>query len=471
MLEECLYYGNLIKTYGTPNSLRKRLVQSCLEDMCHWDLAIEISKCGDDELEKYVYIVAKNKKTHISAWAQRVALDKAIKKKDESHNPELAQLVKLTFLDVKEDYGAIRKFLGPDGSKLFTYMGKERLVWTVKVLWESRSILKYPLNRSIDDKIVPRKFDTIPEWCRDKHTVGGKAGYQFFFDNSCVMNNRVYSSTEDYEMTCKMIYLTEEAKYGNKARTKHTIERWREQLKKISTGASTGASDTVPKQLIDYGYYDIIQIQLLTRKSNPKVYFCTQDKANGEKKKYVLKGPINVFLAQNIRETERVKKILDQPHLNVKILKISGELWMRSDSLIDYTNDVITKQSKLESTRNIYNGPNANCNFKKNLDKQFMGVMMAVLLKSLVGANDWAERNFITAAPHSKVYSVDDHAKRDPIKELKPKLNKKCSEQWDTLVEKHKQEIQDVLEKWVKTDLVEESFYEDRLEVLKKLMS
>ena len=35
MTEEALYYGKLIFNDGTPNSLRKRLIQSCLEDMAN----------------------------------------------------------------------------------------------------------------------------------------------------------------------------------------------------------------------------------------------------------------------------------------------------------------------------------------------------------------------------------------------------------------------------------------------------
>ena len=42
MTSEALFYGKLIFNDGTPNSLRKRLVMSCLEDMANLELALEI---------------------------------------------------------------------------------------------------------------------------------------------------------------------------------------------------------------------------------------------------------------------------------------------------------------------------------------------------------------------------------------------------------------------------------------------
>lgn len=451
LLPESLYYGNLISTDGTPNALRKRLVQSCLEDMCRWDLALEISTCSDNKLTDYLHIVTINKKTHLSAWAQRVALDRAIQNKT-GENQEMKDLIHFTILDFKKDYTSIRKFLG-NHSKLFSFMNRERLVWTVKILWDNRLELQYPLIRNIDSNVIPRGFTTLPQWAKDKHVSGGKKGYQFFFDHSCVMNNRVYEE-EDYEIECKKIYLLEEDKFKDKARTKHTIDRWRK-------GVYSNQEEVIPKVLTDNNFTNIVQIQLLTRKSHPKVYFATKNN-----QKYVLKGPIKQDLANRIMETERVKKLVQFPHLNVQILKLGGERWMISDSVVDYSSDVVEKESKLESKRNIYNGPTANCNFKTQLNTHFLPIIEAVLLKAVVGANDWAERNFIYSG--KIVYSVDDHAMLDPVKKLTPNMRKQDKETWDKLTINHKKDIQNKLIQW-KT--VMEEPYLSRINTLLALLN
>jgi len=355
MVAEALHYGMLIYNDGTPNSLRKRLVQSCLEDMSNWHLALEIYKCDDSELENYIYIVTTNKKTHISAWFQRVALHYAIYNIN-TNNSELELGIKMHKFASGKKYKDIRSFLGKDGSKLYSFMGKERLVWAVYILKDTRPELNYNIDRNIET-IKSRNFFKLPNWVLDKHVPGGTPGYQFFFDNSCKMNNRIYLETEDYEVLCQKLYLIEEKRYGRKARTKHSIERWLDGSYKIK--------QYIPKILVENSFENIIQIQLLTRKNFPKVYFTTLNN-----KKYVLKGPINETMKKQIKFTEKIKKLLKLNHLNIKFLelqyhdKTSTELWMICDSLVNYHNhDNIIKTSKIESERPIYNGLNANANF------------------------------------------------------------------------------------------------------------
>ena len=57
LIQKALYYGKLLYNEGTHNSLRKRLVQSCLEDMCNLKLSLEIMNSKDNELEEYSPII------------------------------------------------------------------------------------------------------------------------------------------------------------------------------------------------------------------------------------------------------------------------------------------------------------------------------------------------------------------------------------------------------------------------------
>ena len=75
MISESLYYGNLIYQDGSPNALRKRLIQSCLEDLSRLDLAIELLNVNDTKLFDYIYIIANNKKSRIVDWFSIVCSD------------------------------------------------------------------------------------------------------------------------------------------------------------------------------------------------------------------------------------------------------------------------------------------------------------------------------------------------------------------------------------------------------------
>ena len=305
MTEEALYYGKLIFNDGTPNSLRKRLIQSCLEDMSNLELSIEILNAPDNKLFDYVQIASNNKKTHISSWYQRVCLDHAIYK-TKNLDQEIKDGAKMHFLEKDKNYKEIRKILGKEYNKLYSFMNKERLVWAVKILWQNRKELRYEIDRTVNKKIKARKFEKLPNWVLDKHVPNGTPGYKFFFDNGCVMNNRIYQLEEPYEIESKNIYFDEEKDFFGKSRTKTTLDRWKNNIY---------FKDYIPSVLLENGFRNIVQIQLLTRRNNPKVYFCTNFKDN---KKYVLKGPLTELDKERIELTEEIKKIIKFPHLNSK---------------------------------------------------------------------------------------------------------------------------------------------------------
>ena len=441
---EALYYGRLIYNDGTPNALRKRLIMSCLEDMANGELALEILTSSDNQLFDYIKILSQNKKTHISSWYQRVCLDYAIyNTKTEDNDIKIG--IKMHNLTKDKNFKEIRSFLGKDYNKLYTFMSKERLVWAVKILNESRPELKYKINRNIDQSILPRKFIEIPYWVKDKHVAGGTPGYKFFFDHGCVMDNRIYPEIEPYEEECKNIYFFEENFI--KARTKSTYDRWSD---------NQYYKEYIPSELLENGYRNIIQIQLLTRKGKPKVYFATDFKNN---KKYVLKGPLNYQEKKKIEFTEKIKSITKFPRLDSKIINLNGHFWLKSNSLIDYSDDVIEKESKIESKRLIYNGINVNCNFDlffgpdKNVNYSEIDLIMATLFKVLVGAKDFASRNYLIK---DTVYSIDDHSyfPEEPNIFLVPEkvVKKHIKKYWINYLKlsSNKEIILKILKKWKK---------------------
>ena len=452
MTQEALYYGKLIFNDGTPNSLRKRLVQSCLEDMANLDLSMEILNAPDNKLFNYIQIVSNNKKTHISSWYQRVCLDHAIYK-TKNLETEIEDGIKMHLLEKNGNYKEVRKILGKEYSKLYSFMNKGRLVWAVKNLWNNREELRYELDRTVNKQIKAKKFDKIPDWVLDKHVPNGTPGYRFFFENGCIMNNRIYQLEEPYELESKNIYYDEEKDFFGKSKTKSTIERW------------VNSNDFIPSVLLENRFRNIVQIQLLTRRNNPKVYFCTNFE---DDKKYVLKGPLTKLDKERIELTEEIKKIIKFPHLNSKVITLSDEYWLISDSLVNYKYNVVWKESKLESNRPIYNGSNVNCCFdnffgpNRDILLNQKNIGLAMLFKSLVGAKDYASRNFLV---DNKVYSIDDHSylpEDVDIHIFPDKIKKDTKKDWKQYIKNiGKKKIRKRLKKWKKRIMKSDVKYKD----------
>ena len=427
--EECLYYSNILYKEGTPNSLRKRLVYVTNEDICNLKLAKEIMECKDEDLFKYILICCRMKKTHDSAWLSRLALHYSMNNL-KSDDEELIEAMKLTEFIRKDDYKSIRGYITKEYSKLYSFTDKNNLVWASYILLKNRSELnqEYDINIEIPEG---NKFNSIPNWVMDKHVSGGTKGYKFFFDNSLVVNENIYGDKGDkFSEECKKVYLDDEKNLGN-GKTKILYKMWKENIDKY--------------EKIIPGYKNIVQIQLITSKGKPPVYFVTDKKDN---KKYVLKGPITCDMRKQIMKTEKIKKVLEFNHLNVEIINIFEENWMKMDSLLDYDfNNKELKTSKLEENVYIYNGENNNYNFDDINEENFMKLFKNYMLRLVIGANDHCARNFITDG--IKVYSIDDHSVDQDFNDFNDiKMKKDIKLKWNEYIIKNKIEILEILNKW-----------------------
>ena len=104
-------------------------------------------------------------------------------------------------------------------SKMYSFSGKNNLVWASFILFNNRPELnqEYSLDIELPEK---RKFDKLPSWVYDKHVSGGTKGYQFFFDNSLVVNENIYEDMwgeggDKYAEECMAVYLEDEKNLGN----------------------------------------------------------------------------------------------------------------------------------------------------------------------------------------------------------------------------------------------------------------
>jgi len=421
---ESLYYSQILYNEATKNCLRKRLIYVCNEDICNLKLSQEILECNDTDLFKYLIICCRMKKTHESAWLSRLALHYAMNNL-KTDSEELNEAIKITNLVKKEDFKSIREYLGKY-SKMYSFTSKNNLVWASYILFHKRPELNqsYGINDIHLEEIMPKKFNEIPFWVKDKHVPGGTKGYGFFFKNSLVMNIKLYNE-DKYESETKSVYLEDEKTLGN-GKTKILYNKWKE------------------SELNFPGFKDIVQVQLLTRKNNPKVYFTTSLNDN---KKYVLKGPMKLDMRKSVMKSENLKKLLNLNHLNVEFINLFNQNWMKSDSLNDYkVNLREIKTSKLEGEVYIYSGETNNFNFDNINENNFIKLFEQYLLRLVAGANDHCARNFIIK--DNIIYSIDDHSVIDSFDFNNIKMKKTIKEKWNNYIIIYKKEIIEILDQW-----------------------
>ncbi len=447
LVNECLYYSKILFDEGTPNSLRKRLVYVTNEDIGHIELSNEIMNCDDKDLFKYVVICCRLKKTHDPAWLSRLALHYCMNNL-ETDNNEIIEAKKMTYLVKDKKYKEIREYLGKYG-KMYTFASKNNLVWSSYILFKNRKELNQNYTLEVD---IPeaKRFSEVPFWVKDKHVIGGIKGYKFFFENSLVVNENIYKNGDKFGDECKKVYLDDEEKLGN-GKTKFMVKKWLDDKDEYET--------------IIKGYEDVIQVQLITSIGKPQVYFVTD---RNDKKKYILKGPINYDMKKKINKTELMKIKLGLNHLNVNFIKLDGNLWMKSDCILDYNKDnKELKSSKLEKNIYIYSGDNCNINFEM-ISEYFMNIFEQYLFRIFIGCNDHCARNIITK--NGKFYSIDDHCLDIDINEVefnKIKMKKDIKIIWDNKIKENKDNIIKILKDW--EGKVETDYYKKRLKILMEL--
>ena len=149
---------------------------------------------------------------------------------------------------------------------------------------------------------------------------------------------------------------------------------------------------------------------------------------------------------------------------------MSDEYWLISNSLVNYKYNIEWKESKLESRRPIYNGPNVNCCFddffgpNRDVLLNQKNLVLAMLFKALVGAKDYASRNFLVS---DKIYSIDDHSylpENVDINVIPDKIKKETKKGWKQYVKNlGKKKIRKRLKKWKKRINKSEVKYKDNL--------
>lgn len=361
LINEAMYHAKLIYHDGTPNALRKRLIVYCLEDMSRLDLALEILDTPDNELFDYLQIICNNKKSRISEWYLSVCYDH-FKYKSKDVNKEIEEGIKICSFEKRGKYKEIRDYLGKDLSKLYTFMKKDKLVWGLKILWDSREELKYELDRSINKNLKAKKFDEIPKYALDKHVLNGTPGLKFFFENGAIIFNKIYDD-EPYEIESKNIYFHNEKLLKD--------------------------DKSVPSELFQNRFRHIKRV-------GSKSFFVTNFISG--KRRFIKE--ISKDKKEDLLFTEKIKKILDYPNLNLELIeledpKVKGttKLWMLSD--------IVDNEFEFEDFFGNY----------RNMMYDQKKLILATLFKTLIGSINFSTDCYLFDwKSGTPVYSVNDES-------------------------------------------------------------
>lgn len=443
---------------GYPNALRKRLLQHALEDVGNIDIALQLLDTPTpswDALVPWIQRLCLFPKTRAAAWANRVAVEYI-------ENPSAAPTLLLTrcaealVLHRDEKITELSLLFPKPVMKLYKEINKEVLAfhaYSLKALGildiapstppATLSVSCSPVN---PDWLVRRD---VPDWAYDKHTARGKSlgrGYEHFFETMVIHPRLLDTEIDMFEAEAKALYLN-----GKEQRVRHILSASKQpqhpEPKNPATGEihvlSQGSSSEAPS-LPPSSYVNIIQIQPLTAKSKPRVWFAE----NSEGKQVVIKGPMTPKDRNAVISSEAMKIRLGLPHSNVR----EDGVFLVSDSLVDYktfgTRSVTTKLEQNVQVIDSRDIDSLTWNVKMLEEQELArGILIALAFRKLVGANDTCDRNFVVR--NSIVFSLDDAALNKDTTFMWKKGLQKQKARYIAALEAHWTYVEAELKRWV----------------------
>jgi chemotaxis protein histidine kinase CheA len=335
----------------------------------------------------------------------------------------------------------------------------------------------------------------VPDWAYDKHTAKGKAqgrGYEHFFE-TMITAPRLISGDDMFEKEAKALYLNgkeqrvrhilaasdtakatakaeekakkaeekkaakaeekakkAEAKKAAKAEEKAKEKaRKAEEKKAAKESAKAAGPQYVPDTAPPAEYMNVLQIQPITGRSKPRVWFATAP----DGKQVVIKGPLKADEVLANINSEVAKKTLGLPSVNLHAEEVDGKTYLVSDNLLgDRTAFLPTRTvtTKLEKDVRVVDVEKATLSTWEhemlNDDEKARNLLVALAFRKVIGANDTCNRNLVVVG--NAVYSVDDPAlhKETPYMWSKALVKPKTS--YEAALEKHWDHVVKVLESW-----------------------
>lgn len=414
-IDYALYWGAQIgrsvgDIKGYPNALKKRLLQHVLEDIGHLPYALRLLNSIKtptwEELVQWIVLFCQLHKTRAAAWINRVAVEYIT-------NPRCApsKILKLVaetlILHRDRKIKELEEIYGKDIMKLYKFINNEVLVFHTYLLIKNciivpdKMVLMLPNVPDVD-------LDTlreIPDWVFDKHTIKGKAlgrGYTHFLE-TMIVNPRMFDTEDPFEIEARNLYTN-----GKEQRVRHILM----QSTQIPTPPILRKRPEIVNDepalvptILKNNFKCFLQAQPITGRTKPRTWFAT-NKITG--KQVVIKGPMESNDINNCIKSELIKKILNLPNTNIRILE-DDISYIIQDSLVDYTilpTHIIS--TKLETDICVPENlsvPGWNHDMVDNTDLAYK-ILEGLLFRKVVGTNDTCTRNFIVI--DNIIYSIDD---------------------------------------------------------------
>ena len=425
-----------------PNALKKRLIQNCTEDCPNLNLIWDIynTKPEMELLMAWIPVICKHTKCRDGIYGMRVAceMDFLFDSPKVGDDDLLTLLRKCYTYVCKGREDEFIKCFQPFYSNfklknMYNFINKHITFLYTLCVWSCVDYMHENYYVGLFKMDAEKKWDInlqLPFYVYDKH-VGSSPpqnkSYSFFIDN-CVIYPR-HGGESILEQRGKRLY------------------------KESNKGVSSMIRPVVECDTLNEENTLLIQVQLITAKYKPRVYFCSIN--NGKMFDYVLKGPFKrkedmepQLLSDNIK-----CELLTYAPYDSRIVSYKKDIYLLSINLIPVTkNKVEIKSSKLESDAPIYSGEKFMFDHEK-LDKLTTGekenLLEILAFRKLIGTNDTCSRNIIY---YDKLfYSIDDPVlltQTDFI--FKKPLCDQLKEKYEQILRENFSYVKTMLKKWDK---------------------
>lgn len=453
-----------------PNALKKQLIQNCTEDCPDLNLIWDIynTKPLMPLLMAWIPVICKHVKCRDGIYGMRVACEM-----DFLFDPP--KLTNLPYTSPTSTHSSIMtyKVLGNNElnnnnddlltllRKCFTYMCNEKvdefisyfqpLYPNIKLKYIYNFINKHPtflytlcvystINYihetyylglfKMDNNKEWDKNLQLPEYVYDRNVLTSpkqNKTYEFFINN-CVISPRYKNEESFLEQEGKKLYI------------------------KTNKDVSSMIRPIIECETLNSNNVKLIQVQLIYATYKPRVYFCSIN--NGKIFDYVLKGPFN---KKEDMDPQLLSDVIKNELLTIapydsKIVSYNREIYIMSLNLIPVEKDnVVIKNSKLESNVTIYNGDRYI--FNNNLDKltknEKENLLEILAYRKIIGTNDTCNRNIIYY--NNLFYTIDDPILLTQTNYIfnKP-LNDKLSEKYKRILYENFAYMKNILKSWDK---------------------
>ena len=423
--EGALYWGAQIAVAaegykGFPNALKKRLMQHALEDVGHLDYALLLNASKGvkswDDLVPWIRLLCELPKTRAAAWLNRVAVQHV----GDADIPTklLRDAADALTLHAGGRRDVLEARFGTPALRLYRELNDEVLVFHCALLTAAGVVAPaalptvLPLPRAAVPAEALATAREVPDWAYDKHTAQGKRlgrGYAHFFETMVVAPRLFAEGADPFEVEARALYTD-----GAEQRVRHILAA----RTAVGAAGGAGAAPAAAEAPIAAagatptleGYSGWLQAQPITGAQKPRVWFAV----DGSGAQVVVKGPVVAAECAACMRTEDVKKRLGLPHTSMRIVHSGGGAYLVQNSLADYTKFAThTVTTKLETaTVPVDDAAQAwHTRFLGNTEQAY-GLLEALLMRKVVGANDTCKRNFLVC--DGTVYSIDDASRQKP---------------------------------------------------------